>query len=105
MAASSGATLPSARSLSRFCGGLGVLLIAALEEGVGRQPAAYLLPGSTPSLAFTRTLALLAGAFAAFVAWRSHAGFRALSWGISGLASSLAVAGGAWFLSFGTPHP
>jgi spermidine synthase len=90
--------------LARYCCALAAVTLAALEEGVGREPAVYLLPGTTPSLALTRTLALAVCALTAYLAWRRHAGFSALSWGISWLASSLAVAGGAWFLSFGQAH-
>ena len=104
MAASSRAATLAGLPLSRFYWALAAVTLAALEEGVGRQPGAYLLPGSLPSLAFTRTLALLACALTAYLAWRRYAGFSALSWGISWLASSLAVAGAAWFLSFGRAH-
>ncbi|MET0793886.1 MAG: hypothetical protein ABW061_20370, partial [Polyangiaceae bacterium] len=90
--------------LARFCCALGAVTLVALEEGVGRQPAAYLVPGTTPSLALTRGLALLGLAFATALAWRQRAGFCTLSWGISGLASSLAVASAGWFLSFGGGH-
>ncbi|MES1178818.1 MAG: hypothetical protein ABUL62_31135 [Myxococcales bacterium] len=90
--------------LARFCCALFAATLAGLEEGVSREPAAYLLPGTTPGLALTRSLALLTCALTATLAWRRHAGFSTLSWGISWLASSLAVAGGAWFLSFGQAH-
>jgi spermidine synthase len=104
MAANSRAAALASLPLSRFCCALGAVTLAALEEGVGREPAAYLLPETTPSLALTRSLSLAAGVLAAAVAWRRHAGFSALSWGISVLASSLALTGAAWFLSFGQAH-
>lgn len=104
MAASSRATTARGSSLPAFSCALVAVVLAALEESVGREPAAYLLPGSAPSLALTRSVALLGAAFAATLAWRRHAGFRALSWGISGLASSLSLSAAAWFLSFGQAH-
>jgi spermidine synthase len=86
--------------LSRFLGLGCFVLLGALEEGLLREPAAYLLPGTSPSLNVCRALALGSFALTAFFARLWHADYRALSWGLGGLSSALALAGPAWFLSF-----
>ena len=87
--------------LSRFwCAGFG-LVLAALEEGIVRQPAAYLLPGTLPSLELIRAFALGCSVAGGYLGFRQSSGFRGLSWGSGLLSAALSVAGAAWFWSFG----
>jgi len=91
------AGLPLARFL---CLGSG-LTLAALDEGVLRQPAAYLLPGVQPSLLLARTAAIACGVGLACLGWQWRLGLRALSLTIAATSITLAAAGPAWYESFG----
>lgn len=75
-------------------------ILAALEEGVWRAPAIYLLPGSVPSLWLTRGLALALGTAAAALAWHRRWSARALSAALGALSAALAISGPAWFVGF-----
>jgi len=86
--------------LARFLGFGAGLALAALDESVLRQPAAYLLPGVEPSLALARTAALACGVGLACLGWQLRLGLRALSLTIAATSIALAVAGPAWYASF-----
>ena len=96
MAGNSGAGLP----LGRYCCAALGLVLAALAEGLLREPAAYLLPGSSPGLLLTRALSAAGLVSAAGLAYRQRLGFRGLSWALGGLSGVLAGAGPAWFFGF-----